>query len=92
MKRNISIATAVVALALSFDLKTLVEESPIEKAETSKDKVVDSAKSTYRKVDDKICETVNGKINCVSKRIRNAIKDTSDKIKANATDVINRAG
>jgi hypothetical protein len=91
MKQNINIAAVVVALALSFGLKTLAEESSLEKVETSKNKVADSVKSTYRKLDDKICETLNGKVNCVPKKIKNRIKNTSDKVKTNTTDVINKA-
>lgn len=86
-----NVATAVMTLAFSFGLKALTEESGLEKAETTKNKVVDSVKSTYRKVDDKICETVNGKINCVPKKIKNRIKNTSDRVKTNTTDVINKA-
>ncbi|MFN8845748.1 MAG: hypothetical protein ACK5V3_03025 [Bdellovibrionales bacterium] len=62
----------------------------MEKAETVKNKTVDGVKSTYRKLDDKICETVNGKMRCVTKKIRNKVKNTSDQIETDTTETINK--
>lgn len=90
MKHKLIIAAAALGFALSFGQKSKAEESTLEKVETTKNKAIDSAKKTYRKIDDKVCETVNGKVNCVTKKIKNKIKNTSDKAKTDTTDVINK--
>ena len=66
------------------------KESTLEKAETVKNKSVDSVKSTYRKVDDKVCEMINGKMNCVMKKVKNKVKNTTDKLDTKATETINK--
>ena len=90
MKNNIKIDVAVMALALGFTIGTYAEESVVEKVETSKNKAVDSVKKTYRKMDDKLCETVNGKTKCVTKKIKNGIKNNSDTIKTEGKEIENK--
>ena len=77
----------VAAIPLSFAHS---KETILEKAETVKNKSVDGVKSTYRKMDDKICETVNGKMKCVTKKIKNKVKNSSDEIETSTTETINK--
>ncbi len=90
MKKNMKIGMTMIALTLSFAIGTFAEETMVEKTETSKNKVVDSVKKTYRKMDDKLCETVNGQINCVTKKIKNKIKNNTDKAKTEVQKIENK--
>lgn len=66
------------------------EETTVEKVEAAKDKAVDSVKKTYRKVDDKICEIVNGKMECVAKKLKHGLQNSSDKIETEINESINK--
>jgi hypothetical protein len=90
MKHKLIITIASLVFALSLGQEIKAEESTLEKVETTKNKAIDSAKRAYREIDDKICETVNGKTNCVAKKLTNKIKNTSDKAKTDTTELINK--
>lgn len=90
MRMKLKIPTILFMVSLSFFTKTYAEETFSEKAETTKNKAVDSVKSTYRKIDEKVCEKVNGKLSCISKKAKNKLKNTSDKLKTDTNDVINK--
>lgn len=90
MKYDTKITLIALVMIMSAGAKSVAEESNIEKAETVKNKVFDGTKRAYRKMDDKICETINGKVECVSKSMMNKIKNTSDKIKTDSKETINK--
>ena len=53
-------------------------------------KTVDSAKASYRDGKDKVCEMVNGKMDCLVKKIRNKTAAAIDKGKTKATEIKNK--
>jgi hypothetical protein len=89
---NKKLVNSVVLLVMSFVLiqNSQAKETTLEKAETVKNKSVDSVKSNFRKVDDKMCEMVNGKMNCMAKKVKNKVKNTTDKIETEGTETINK--
>ncbi len=78
------------SVALSFTMTAHAEESTMEKLETQKNKAVDSTKSTYREAKDESCEMVNGKMQCLGKKIKHKAENLSDKAKTTATEVKNK--
>lgn len=86
----IILTTFLISLTSGIGNGVSAEETSLEKVETAKNKSVDAVKKTYRKVDDKVCESINGKLKCVPKKIKNKIKNTSDKIDTDTTDAANK--
>jgi hypothetical protein len=65
-------------------------ETNYEKAETMKNKSVDSVKNTYRNTKDKVCEMVNGELKCIAKKINNKARSASDKAKTDIKELQNK--
>jgi hypothetical protein len=62
------------------------EETNLEKVETATNKSVDSIKSSYREAKDKACETINGKLQCAGKKLKNGALNLMDKAKTSAKE------
>ena len=58
-----------------------------EKVNTATNKTVDTVKENYRDAKDKTCEMINGKMECVTKKIKNKARTASDKTKTKAEEV-----
>jgi hypothetical protein len=71
-------------------MSVFAKETNVEKIETATDRAVDKVKRTYRKADDKICEIVNGKMNCVSKKIKHSIQNTKERIETENNEALNK--
>jgi hypothetical protein len=85
-----TLGSVALACALAFAIKAAAEESTIEKTETVVNKATDSVKEGYRDAKDKTCETVNGKVHCVGKKISNKAKTLGDKTETKAKEVKNK--
>jgi hypothetical protein len=86
--------TQFVAICLAIAMSSassFAEESTSEKSEATATKAMDSMSEAGRNLDDKICETVNGKVNCVSKKIKNKLKNASEKSKSKVKELRNKA-
>lgn len=79
-----------VAAIFSLSLLANAEETNLEKAETIKNHSVDSIKKGYRSAKDKGCTMINGKMDCAVKKMKNKIKDQSDKVKTEAKEIENK--
>lgn len=90
MNINRILNSALVILALCFSVTTIANETTLEKAEASKNKVIDNAKGGYRDATDKVCETINGKTECIGKKIKNKANTTVDKTKSKAKELKNK--
>lgn len=88
MKRN-AISLLVIAVALNFGVASyaVAEETTMEKVETSANKSADSVKSTYRDAKDKVCETINGKVECVSKKMKHKAQNAADAVETKANEL-----
>jgi hypothetical protein len=92
MKNNI-LGTAVVTVALNFAVggfalsSAMAEETTMEKVETGANKAADSVKSTYRDAKDKVCETVNGKLECVAKKVKHKTQNAADAVETKAKEL-----
>ena len=75
---------------VSFSTLVSAEETKMEKLETQKNETVDNVKSTYRDAKDKACEMVDGKTQCLGKKIRNKAKSMSDKTKTEGIELKNK--
>lgn len=89
MKKNILLNACILALAFGFGLTTFAEETVVEKAETAVDKTTDAAKRAYRKGKDEACPIVDGKVNCLAKKVKHKVKNASDKAKTKANEIKN---
>ncbi|MDZ4661691.1 MAG: hypothetical protein SGJ18_08730 [Pseudomonadota bacterium] len=90
MKNTKLLNAFLFAASLSFGVFALAEESTLEKVETGKNKAVSGVKSTYRNVKDKTCEMINGKLECLGKKIKGKANNLSDDVKTKATEVKNK--
>lgn len=94
LKKNLIAILYFSTITLSlFSFANAAKTEP-DLAERTKDVVTetyedarDGAKKAYRKVEDKNCEMINGKIECETKKVANKVKNTTDKVKDKANDV-----
>lgn len=92
MKKQLMVAALAVATTGFFSALPAVanEPSTMDKVEANakemKDDTVKGAKKMGRKVKDKTCEWVNGKMECAAKRAGNAVKNGVDEVKDKAND------
>ncbi|MBX9766351.1 MAG: hypothetical protein K2X47_03690 [Bdellovibrionales bacterium] len=75
---------AVLVLLTNF---TYAEETKMEKVETKAHEASDSVKGAYRDAKDKACELINGKMECVGKKIKNKTETAVDKAGTKATEL-----
>jgi len=90
MKRNTLFSIFVFGSLLNLGMNAASEETKVEKIETQKNKAMDSVKSSYRAAQEKGCEMMNGKLECAGKKIKNKVKDYSDKVQTKATEEKNK--
>ena len=78
----------MMALILCLQFSTAyAEEAVSEKTSIKAEKIENSIKKTYRKVDDKVCELLNGKMKCVAKKIKHTIQNASDDVSTTAKEL-----
>ena len=85
MNKGLSSYLGVAILCVGFSASAV--ETTSEKVTNDKDKAVDTAKETYRNAKDEICELVNGKMECVAKKVKHKLQTAADKAKTKAKDV-----
>lgn len=90
MKLLSLVRIVLVGVILSFSFFAFAEEAVSEKAQTAGNKTSDSVKKTYRAVKDKGCEMINGKLQCVGKKIKHKAENITDEVKTKATEVKNK--
>jgi hypothetical protein len=79
--------TILTTAIISFGIFSLAEETVKEKVDTGFNKAVDSTKEAYRNVDDQACEMINGKMQCLGKKIKHKVKTMSEKTETNAKEI-----
>ena len=76
----------IVTVSIFIMGSAFAAETVGEKVNTATNKAVDTVKENYRDAKDKTCEMVNGKMECVSKKIKNKARTAADKIKTKAEE------
>ena len=79
-----------VLLVVSFSTSAFSEETATEKVEIQAEKATNSVKRGYRRVKDKTCELVDGKMNCVGKKIKHKLQNASDRTSTKAKELKNK--
>lgn len=87
MKSLKPLAVAIVSLYLTT---AWAEETTAEKIEHTKNKVSDSVKSNARKAEEKVCEVVNGKLECIVKKAKNSVKNAADSVGTKVSEIKNK--
>lgn len=90
MKVSIALQICLLATTVLVGSTSYAEETKTEKVEAATNKAVDSAKKSYRKMKDKACETIDGKLECDQKKIKNHMHNISDKIKTDTKELKNK--
>jgi hypothetical protein len=85
--------TYLLVFLMAFGVISILraEETPMEKAETVKNEAVDSTKKIYGASKDKVCEMVNGKMECLEKKLKNRARNLSDRSKTKMKQLKNKA-
>lgn len=79
---------ALVAIAFAgTGIHAMAEETVTEKAAEAGRDLKKNAKKAGRKIEDKTCEMVNGKMECAAKKVGNKVKNAADEVKDKADDV-----
>ena len=84
------LASGLLAASLTFGVCAHAVETTSEKAAAAGNRAVDTTKETYRNAKNEICELVNGKMNCVAKKMKNKLRTAADKSKTKAKEIKNK--
>lgn len=90
LKFEIKHLAIALVLGLSLGAVSHAEETVVEKAGVVTDKAVNSTKRGYRNMKDKACEMVNGKMECVGKKMGSKVKNLSDDAEAKTSELKNK--
>jgi hypothetical protein len=72
-------AVLIFTIMINVSVYSIAEETVTEKIETNASKSKDAVKSTYRNVQDKTCEMLNGKMECFAKKAKHKVQNVLDK-------------
>ena len=88
MSVNKMIIVALLGMCGALGPMTIVraEETNGAKIEKAQRDVKRGAKRTVRDIQDKTCETVNGKVECAVKRAGHGVQNAADEVKDKAKD------
>lgn len=76
------VAGLLVLGSLNFSATSVnAEETVSEQVKEGAQDLKKNTKKTYRKVKDKTCEMVNGKLECVGKKMMHKTEDIKDEVK-----------
>lgn len=76
-----------VLMSVLVSSAALAEETTMEKGKALTNEASDSVKKTYRDVKDKGCEMVNGKMECLAKKVGNKARNLKDSVGTEAEKV-----
>ena len=77
IKFSTAIALATLGAAALHNA-AIGEQTTIEKAEVQARKVIREGKKAGRAIDEKVCDTIRGKTECVGKKIKNDLKHAKE--------------
>lgn len=78
---------AVLAFSFMAGLSTAAAETVGEKASEVGHDMKKETKKAYRKVKDKTCEMVNGKMECAAKKVKHKVQNGMDEVSDKVEDV-----
>lgn len=81
------VKTTLLLLTFGIGVAAHSDETTLEKAELSKNQLVDGVKKSFRKTKDKTCKMFDGKLKCAAKKLKNNAKNMSDKIGTDAKEL-----
>jgi hypothetical protein len=83
---EIALLAGSLAIGVAFSSMAGAEGVKEEVQEVGRD-TKKVAKKTARKVDDKTCEMVNGKMECAGKKVKHGVQNAGDEVKDKADDL-----
>lgn len=86
-KITLSAAATVLGLGLSFSPVLHAEETVGEKISEAASDTGKALKKTGRKVQDKTCEWVDGKMQCAGKKVKHKMQNVGDEAKDKMDDL-----
>ncbi len=89
MKKTLKYLLVATGLTLS-GLSSWAEESNVEKVQTAKNRAIDATKKAYRGAKNKLCPTVNGKVECAKDKMVNKANNVIDKAETDAIEQRNK--
>lgn len=87
--KKINIKIGLLAIVIGLSGNAFAETTTAEKIDVATDKVGNTMKETYRNAKDEICELVNGKLECIAKKVKNKVKTAADKAKTKSKEIKN---
>lgn len=79
MKMSEVLAVLIFTIMINTSVYSIAEETVTEKIETNTNKSRDAVKGTFRNVQDKTCEMLNGKMECFAKKAKHKMQNVMDK-------------
>ncbi len=78
---------SVVAVTFTGGISTAFAETVGEKMSEAGQDMKKGTKKSYRDVKDKTCEMINGKMECVAKKVKHKVQNGMDEVSDKAQDV-----
>ncbi len=90
---QIKMALAITAILFSayYSQAVVAEETVAEKATVVAEKTGNAVKKTYKNLQDKGCELVDGKMQCLGKKIKHKVEILSDEAATKAKEMKNKS-
>ena len=92
MNKNFKKQIIATVFALGMGVSTIAhaEEGVIEKTQTVGNKAADKVKKGARAASDEVCELVNGKMECVAKKVKHKVQNGADAVETKAKEEKNK--
>ncbi len=89
-KLNRITIAAVLLISTQYSQTLMAVETVSEKTEIVVEKASNAVKKAYRSAKDSGCETVDGKINCLGKKIKHKAENISDEAATKLKEIKNK--
>jgi len=90
-KYKAQIIATVFAMGMGLATISHAEETTVEKVQATGNKAADKVKKGARKASDEVCEMVNGKMECMAKKVKHKAQNAVDSIETKAKEEKNKA-
>ena len=89
-KINIILFMTTFIILTQYSQFVKAEETVVDKVEIAAEKTSNVVKKNYRNAKDKGCETIDGKVQCFGKKIKNKVQTISDDAATKAKELKNK--
>lgn len=84
------IIATVFALGMGLTTIAQAEETAAEQTQATGNKITDKIKKDTRKASDEVCEMMNGKMECIAKKVKHKAQNAADTVETKTKEEKNK--